>query len=419
MTRTSGAIGGSPLRRNPQMIAALGDSRAKAIYQDSANGKSLSALSALNWANALLGQRLVIGQTFGNSGDTTEQMLARIDAAVASGAGVLYILGGVNDISAGIAGATSAANIITMAERGRGAGMIVVIEAEIGSGSLTTTAALTRLNDLNRMLRDYADVTPGVYLHDALPAVLDPAVGPSAVAYRTGYNYDATHPNGRGAYYWGKSLATLLAALVPPRASPLLACRADSDVANGRRQLCANPLFVTATGGTLSNATGSVPSGWTGGATAAGPTCAISTEANTLGNSTVFDVTFTAISQTARLSQTVDVNNWQAGDVVQLVADVEIVTPGPLAALYGQIDCNVASVSVPSYSLFSPETGGTNPYLGAGEACRLTLMTRPYTIPAGTEGWLIASIRGVAQAAGAAKWKVHQCAVIRRADAGY
>lgn len=223
MTRTSGSIGGQTIRRNPFAVAPIGDSRAKAVYNDSsATFRALSGGSALNWANALMEQRLVIGTTWGVEGDRTDQMLARIDAAIASGAGILYILGGVNDLAQGVEGTAAAANLILLAQRGRLAGMTVVIEMEVGANSFTTTDRLRRLGDLNRILRDYADVTPGVYLHDARPVMLDPAVGSTAVGFRSGYSFDGTHFNGRGAYNWGKSLANLLRTLIPPRPSPLL-----------------------------------------------------------------------------------------------------------------------------------------------------------------------------------------------------
>lgn len=421
MTRTSGALGGPPLRRNPFMIAALGDSRIAALYVDSANGRSLGAMSPLNWANALLGQRFVIGRTWGVSGDRTDQIAARADAAIATGAGILYLQGGANDLGQGYEGTAAAANLIAISERARRAGMTVVIEVEVGSGNFTTAATLGRMADLNRMLRDYADVTSGVYLHDTRAVVLDPAIGPTAVAYRTGYAYDATHANGRGAYYWGKSLAVLLSSLVPPRASPLLACRADGDAANGRRQLAINPLFVTATGGTLSNGiTGVGPSRWGAGFGAVGPSGSIAMEASSIGNSAVFDVTFTAADQIAFLAQNsggIDLANWQAGDVVQLVADVEIVTPGVLAGLFAMLEVQVGGVTAASFSMFS--ASGSTLYRAPDEACRFTLMTRPYTVPGGTKNYMTPYIRAVSNAAGAAKWKVHQLAVIRRADGGY
>ena len=418
MVRTSGSTGGDRLRRKPYAVAAIGDSRIAAIYQDGAQARSVSALSPLNMANALLGQRLVIGGSqWGVAGERTDQMLARIDAAVASGAGTLYIQGGVNDLAQGYAGTAAAANIVTMAERGRRAGMTVVIEAEVGA-AFTGADVLGRLADLNRALRDYADATPGVWLHDAGPVVLDPAI--TSNGYINGCSYDGTHPNARGAYRWGKSLAALLSTIVSPRAGPLLRTRWEADPANGRRQLAVNPTFATASGGTLQNgATGTVPASWQAGPNVSGPGLAVSTAATALGNSVTLDASFTAADQSVRLSQEVPVANWTAGDTVQMVADVEIVTPGALAGVYGVLDVNVAGTSYTSYALFTPSSGGTIGYYAPDEPCRLTLATRPFVVPAGAKGWMIASLRGVARAAGNATARVNQCAIVRRRDRGY
>lgn len=399
-------------------IAAIGDSRVKALYQDGPTSPqiSTSAMSPLNWANALLGQRFMIGDHWGVSAETTTQMLARIDAAVASGAGILYIQGGVNDYSGGAAVPSVVANIITMAEKGRAANMIVVIEAEVGSTSLNP-AAVAKLPEHNRLLRQYSDVTPGVFVHDARPVMLSKSAASNTVGFNATYAYDVTHANGRGSYQWGKSLAVLLGPLVAPRSSPLINNPVDADPANGRWQLATNPTFITATGGTLANnATGAAPSSWSAGPESAGATCAVSMEANAIGNSTVFDCTFSTAGQLCRMAQgSALLPNVQNGDVVQLVSDVEIVTPGVLAGLYGHLDLTIGGSSKTVYALYSD---ATTAYYGPDEACRYTILSRPFLIT-GPVTAAVASVKAAARAAGNAKWKVHQCGVIRRSDGGY
>lgn len=416
MVRSSGSIGGQRLRRLPHIATAIGDSRVQAVYQDGAR-LNYSALSPLNWANALLGQRLVIGPSFGVAGDRTDQMRARIDAAIGSGAGLLYVQGGVNDLAQGYAAPGIAANLIAMAEKGRRAGMTVVVEMEVGSGGMADAGVLGRLADLNRLLRDYAERAPGVYLHDARPAVIDAAAGDGANAYKAGYSFDATHPNARGASRWGESLAGLLAPLVPARPSPLLVTRAEANPANGRRQIAINPLFANGTGGTLVNgATGTVPAGWQGGAGASGPSVAFSSDANAVGRSVTCDIGFGQAGETAFLNQEVPIANWQAGDVLQVVADVEIVAPAGLVGIYATLDSHVDTTSRTPTCLFTPSGAG---YLGPDRPMRLTLMTRPLTIAAGAKGWLIAGIRAAASGAGNATVRIHQIAVLRRSDLGY
>lgn len=194
--------------------------------------------------------------------------------------------------------------------------------------------------------------------------------------------------------------------------------RSEAETSHGRRQLVVNPLFVTATGGTLaSGATGSVPANWVAGPNLPGPVCAISTEASPLGNSVVTDVAFTAADQYARLAQTISTDSWQAGDVVQLVADVEIVTPGPLAALFGIIQSDIGGTARDSFSMLTAASGTPMAYLAPQETCRYTLMTRPWTIPSGAKNLLSIGVRGSASGAGNARWKVHQLALVRRDNA--
>jgi len=162
-----------PHRRLSHVVTALGDSRVAAVYAD-LNQRIYSGYSPLNWANALSDQRMVIGTTFGVSGDRTDQALARLSAAIATGAGTLYIQCGLNDIAqqyptAGTSGATAAANIMVMAEAARAVGMLVVIEIEVGSSAMNTAALVGQVVELNERLYEYAERTPGVHFEPDTP----------------------------------------------------------------------------------------------------------------------------------------------------------------------------------------------------------------------------------------------------------
>jgi len=264
--------------RKANVVTGLGDSREAANYLDPSS-RNRGTRSPLNWANALLGQRFTIGATFGVSGDRTDQMLARLPAAIATNAGILHVWGGINNIGAVASGSPAFTythavtgepvtidNVAAVAMRdlryicdtARAAGMIVILENEVGGSTLTTTEKLAALYSLRQMITEYAERTPGVYEHDAYPVVMNP--GAATPTFKPGYSYDGIHMNGRGAYWHGKSLAALLDRLAAPR-SPLIRSVAEVP-ANGRRQLLANPIFATTMGGTLSswNATASTNS---------------------------------------------------------------------------------------------------------------------------------------------------------------
>jgi lysophospholipase L1-like esterase len=416
-----------PHRRLPHIVAAIGDSRVAALYLDSTQ-RNKCAHSPLGWANALLGQRMIYGDSLGVSGNRTDQMLARLSTAIATGAGTLYIQGGVNDIAqnyptAGTSGATAFANIKTMAEAARAAGMTVVIEAEVGGNTMNTAALVGQVNDLNARLYEYAERTPGVHLHDARPVVLQPTFSDTALQFKTGHSYDGTHVSGRGGLYWGESLAALLGPVIPARMMTLGRNRAELP-GNGRRHLALNPLFATATGGVLVNgATGTVPGNWNGYRSNTSSTVAFSTQADAsgFGNNAIVDFTAVAQGDQARLFQDIGTSNWQAGDVVEAYAEVQVTgTPAILGALWLQLTNNTGSGGA-SYDNMDMIATTTTNFNGPDKAiASLTLKTRPFTIlpTVGAGQYLQLSVRAQATGAGSCQFIVKQCGV-RRRDAGY
>lgn len=278
------------LGRKANVETDLGDSRVAANYLDPSQ-RNRGTRSPMSWVNALLGQRLTIGQTFGVSGDRTDQMFARLPAAIATNAGILRIWGGINNIGAVASGppaytythavtgetvtidtvaAVTMRDLRQMAETARAAGMAVIIENEIGGSTITTTEKLAALNSLRQMIAEYGEVTPGIYVHDAFPAVMQP--GAATPTFKPGYSYDGIHYSGRGAYWHAKSEAPLVERLAAPRS--VLIRSAMEVPANGRRQLLGNPIFTTTTGGTLST--------WNATATTSASTTLNVTSTNTL-----------------------------------------------------------------------------------------------------------------------------------------
>ncbi len=424
-----------PNRRLPHVVTAIGDSRVAALYIDIlGSSRTRGAGSALNWANALLGHRMVIGETFGVSGDRTDQMLTRIDAAIATGAGTLYMLMGVNNLGQSTAGyvhavsgtvvnaanvaAITFADIKAMADKALAAGMTVVLEIEPGGNILNTAALVGSWNDLNARIYEYGESTPGLHLHDARPVILQPGYSDTALQIRSGYAYDGLHMAGLGGYRWGKSLAALLDRLIPARGGILIQNRAEL-VGNGRRQLAANPIFATATGGSLAGgATGTVPAGWTGRRQNASDTVVFGTRADPggIGNNVTIDCTFTAAgvgnSNYARLLQDINPASWQAGDVVEAVARVQVI--GNPTALRGVRLLSQCSTT-PTGNQDSMDLLAADGWLGPDEAHELVLKTRPYTIPAFTaQAYLNVQLSVDAAGAGLVSIMVKELGIRRR-----
>lgn len=438
---TLGRLAVLPDRRLPNVVTALGDSRVAALYLDPAR-QNRGCRSPLNAANALLGQRMTVGMTFGISGDRTDQCLARLPAAIATGAGLLYVQAGINNIG----GVASAGNytyahavtgeVVTIdtvaavamrdlrqiAETARNAGMIVVIENEIGGSSLTLPEKIAALNNLRSMIADYGERTPGVMVHDAYAVVMQP--GAATPTFKAGMSYDGIHENGRGAFWHGRSLAAVLERLIPARS--VLSRGAIDTPANGRRQLLSNHLFLTPNGGTAGNGvTGAVPSGWTAAVSANAGSAVLSSVANVdgVGNGAQAVIDFTAAGS-FRLEQSLSGTaggayhaNLRAGEEVEGFAMVDVIgAPAGLATLQMEVSGSTAGAGGVNFGSLDMGGPATAVDQGPNDAVTMTLRTRPVILPAATGAfpYLIANVRAAAFAAGQVTIVVRQIGVRRR-----
>lgn len=247
--------------RDPLLWTDLGDSRVDADFINPAQ-TAFNMRSSLIWARVLTGQRFVVGPTFGKSGDRTDQFFARLAQALATQAGGIRLMGCLNDIAqnyptATTSGATCAANLISIAETCRLAGMKVIIELEVGSSTINA-AQVQQVHEANQRLMDYQESATGVYLSDARAIVTNPAASTTTILGRPGYFLDGVHGISRAEYYRAVgTLVPIFNTILPPRN---VLIRSGTELpTNGRWQLAMNPIFATATGGVLETraATGS------------------------------------------------------------------------------------------------------------------------------------------------------------------
>lgn len=426
-------------RRLPHVVTTLADSRGDAVYLEPAQ-RNRNARSPLNVANSLLGHRLTIGPTFGKSADRTDHLFARLDAAIATGAGLLHLWIGVNNVAAVASNGFTyvhavTGEIVTMATvvpvamrdirdicaKALRAGMIVVLENEVGSKDINTAEKIAALMDLRQMIAEYGDATPGVYVHDAYPVLMQ--ANATTPTFKTGLSYDGIHENARGAFKHGRSLAALLSSIVPPRASVLSKGMNDAR-AYGRRQLLLNHLFTTASGGgAASGVTGNIPQSFTTTAINASASLTSGANANGVGNYTECVIDFTAMGGTFRLNQALDASGgtWNSalvvGDWIEAVSEVEIIgTSGALAGVALEINGWDGAANFGAQDLAMPvDIVATD--LGPDEPCVLTYRTRPTQIPPrqpGSNPYVAIILRVRSVAAGQVTLRVRQIALRRR-----
>jgi lysophospholipase L1-like esterase len=421
-----GLAAGAQLRfRSPNLGATLGNSLAADIYLDS-NYRNMGARSALAWAMALSNQRLrmvsVNRGNFGYAGDRTDQIMARLAPCLASGAGTIRIEGGTNDIgalypTAGTCAATAAANLLAMCRAANAAGAQVILELPVGSASWTA-AQIGYLYELHQRLLEGAAKLPRVFCHDASPFVLNPVNSTSALAWKLNHNYDQTHTQGLGAYYWGKSLGALISQIVPPYPIPSHISLTDAQYGAS----IVNGLFATQSGGTnnigAALTAGAVPGGWTLNRSGS-CTVAISYGADdgaaldpAIGSKCILTITFTAAGERLYLVQDLATANWNAGDAYDFGCRMRVTSGmSAVSAARLRVDCSLDGVSVGFYSLIE---GGVSEY-GPDEAYAVNHLIAGMPIQAGTtKNYLSPRGEIVARTAGTVVVEVSRFAMRKR-----
>ncbi|TCM57766.1 GDSL-like lipase/acylhydrolase family protein [Rhizobium sp. PP-F2F-G48] len=276
-------IGKIAAPRSFNIVAALGDSTVQQMHLDS-TVRNRATYNHFFIGNALSGNRIARAYNFGVSGERTDQTLARLPAALATDAGVLYISEGVNSIaqapythavsgltvSAATVGASAFADTQTKVDAALALGLRVIVVLCHGATNYTA-AQIKQLVIYNAALRRLAELRQNVWLLDA-PAILhDPATSPTSLVFRTGYMRlgEATivHEATTGAYFVGKAFARILSEVM--RLLPRNSVDGSNQRVNGQ-QLMNNPFFNATTGnagtlgagGSLAAGTSAVPREW-------------------------------------------------------------------------------------------------------------------------------------------------------------
>jgi lysophospholipase L1-like esterase len=223
------------------------------------------------WANRLTGQRIFMDPNLnkGVSGNTTAQMLARFQSDVIANLNsfdIMILQGGTNDITAGSPTlAQSVANMQSMVTQVVNAGkqviLLGVLPRALANGA--SSAQLLQTISLNTSLREWAKTQPCVTWVDWSRPLIDPTTAAST-ALNVLYHGDGLHPSGGGAYRIGQMIANALNVMLPPGPDVTVGAGDTYDSTNnpnGNRAV--NGTFFTTTGGTVTNGTGTMPSGWT------------------------------------------------------------------------------------------------------------------------------------------------------------
>jgi len=304
----------------PTVAAAIRGSRAVAIGDSiTAMGSTAALLNAnyFNLACLLAGGRLRAARNSGVAGNTTAQMLARIQSdVIAFAPNICLILGGTNDVPTGTA--APIANIKSMVTQLAAAGITPVL-CTIPPRNDGFHAAITALNG---WIAAYA-LQQGVPLLDFYTALVDPVTG----NYKAGLNADNVHPSIAGI----KAMANLVVARLAPNAPiqpPYLVAAADDGAT-----LVGNSLFLNPGSGT--------PTNWTPSGSSA-TVATVTGDASIAGNWMQINKTSAAYYQ---LSQGIFAG-FAAGDRLALSGIVKTVAEAGGLAVTLQVQQNVSPYGV-------------------------------------------------------------------------
>lgn len=355
--------------RNPRVgsgIAWLGDSITRGLGSTN-NGDSVPPIlsgtditvagnSIATYAMLYSGGRLLKTVNAGISGNTTAQMLARVQTdVVAYKPAVCVVLGGTNDSAAPVSLANFASNITGIVVALRKAAILPVLCTIPTINSAPQRAIIIGYNN---WLRRYAS-QQGITLLDYYPQTVDPATG-NLLQTAMG-NADGTHPGDIGYASLGKYAADTLAPMVGASAIPIASD--NTDAAN----LLQDGLF-------LGNVSNGIASGWSVyGTMPSGATTSVVTDplvpgkmqqidaASTSGGAVVYQritpvagrrLAFSGvITKTAgQCSIQAYVNSTDGKDTYNLILDVtQPVTRGRFYTEW-VVPANVASIDVKFYT---------------------------------------------------------------------
>jgi lysophospholipase L1-like esterase len=375
-----------PRLRAPLTAVLLGDSITANCNRSGTANIGSNLMSWFEWANAKSQAGMVLLNNAGVAGNTTAQMLARVQSdVVAYSPAYCIVMGGQNDpldTSGAVAGTYSNLLAIYAALNASG---IYVIALSVTPDSTGTANHKKGKSLLNAKLRDYWSGRAGGEYVDVYSSMVDPLQVSGNPISSTQTVVDGVHPGVYGSYLIGSALAPVFQRLNLGRVRPLVSSTVDNIKNNAlSQQICNNPLFE-GTGGTVgTGCTGTVADRWAASCSGAGAAAmSLVSEPNGYGYIQRAAITASAGSDTFTLTQN-NLAAWEAltaGATYVFDANVTLTSPLNLACVEARL--NFTGGSGPDAKVFSFSSGYGNGPITAAQS-NLVYRSLPITLPAGT-----------------------------------
>jgi len=319
----------------PSQVALLGDSRPFLSHYVSGKNSFTKLFGLAHWLQAYSQGRITCPQSlnFGVAGDTTAQILFRLETAVAgivaAKARMVFLVCGTNDISSGFTPGRTRQNIKRIIRRLHAEGLVVIVISESPRGGTTYALSAEGNQRLVELHRWYESEMPklGVPVANVWDEMVDPATGYSP---RPGVTNDELHQNPTGAEIYGRKMWRAAEPYFPMDGLLVeddLVYHATNNVGGS---LITNSLFKAKQGqidaSALATAGSVVPTGFSlSGETWAGLKVTSSLVSNDeYGNKLVLRITGTATQAgTLALAQAIDVSALAVSDKVRSTCLVE------------------------------------------------------------------------------------------------
>lgn len=302
-------------------MAWIGDSRTAAGNL----GSPLRTASngAQFWTEALSRGRVQcpIEYNFGVSGETSAQILARVSTVIACPARIVHVLASVNDAT----GVDSAGNVLEIVTALQRAGKTVIVTPELPRISGWTATRIAQHDAVFNRLRVLN--LPRVYIADPWADFVDYANDVGAVLADRFYDSPPIHPSNLGAYYMGRSIASILNAILPePSVLPRSNAGAYDASVNVRGWLTPNPMVFGTGGSLVGSATGAAANSVTITRTGSDITVAASkvTSGGKNWQQVAIGGTPSTNTQRATVSIGIPLASVSVGDVVEGVCEFEV-----------------------------------------------------------------------------------------------
>lgn len=394
------------LPRGTLRFALLGDSRTDNSF---AGGNRLltNARAYPFWLEMASrgAARVVSAYNFGVAGENTDQILARLPAALATAADAdaFIVMCQVNDATATV---PSVSNLTAMADLITAAGKMAVFVAELPAGPIAEwdSARVARHMGIRSRIMRFAE-RPGIRCVDVWSQLID--TSSTVGGWLPQMTYDNLHLTCTAARILGNAVWDAVTDLCRTPA-PLVVTNADVyDATNNPLGSLVTNGLMQGTAGTKSgtgSSTGTVADGWNVAATAS--YSAASSKVSVGGRDwqqVAFSGTAVNAGQSVLLSQSLDVSKLSAGDVVELLGEIQV--DAGSVGLYGpMLELNVnGSVTELSVGYQSPASAtSANPTVAWGGVFR----SQPYPIPAGLTTLAVqVAVRGLSGAAMSATFR--------------